>query len=59
MGIKWHFRVNFKTWQFNTGDKFEFELVLPSLIGSLLEAAHSTISETEEFRFCTSLPIEP
>ena len=33
-------------------------LVLLSLIGSLLEAAHSAISATEEFRFCSSLSIE-
>ena len=33
-------------------------LVLLWLIGSLLEAAHSAISATEEFRFCSSPSIE-
>ena len=33
-------------------------LVLPSLIGSLFEAAQSTISAIDEFRVPSSLPIE-
>ena len=33
-------------------------LVLPSLIGSLFEAAQSTISAVDEFRVPSSLPIE-
>ena len=30
-------------------------LVLPLLIGSLLEAGHSTISAIEKFKFCSNL----
>ena len=33
-------------------------LVLPSLIGSLSEAAQSTISAIDEFRVPSNLPIE-
>ena len=33
-------------------------LVLLSFMGSLLEAAYSAISETEEFRFCSNLSID-
>ena len=33
-------------------------LVLPSLIGSLFEAAQSTISAIDEFRVPSNLPIE-